>query len=134
MDTCTCFVGTRSLKQLDKIANGADNVATAAGLPRQGGAIKTVGDDCDGQGTNDAANADAQVGQLEATLPEATFAIPGRKLQHLPGTSALPQLPQGVNSGGSDTKFIGDVAQDQQEGGQIVSSLPQVTQVVGRKM
>lgn len=60
----------RSRRQLDKIANGAANVANAAGAPAAGNVVQSNGDRIDGQGTSDSAVVGEQVGSDEETVLE----------------------------------------------------------------
>ncbi|KAH6691410.1 hypothetical protein F5X68DRAFT_229266 [Plectosphaerella plurivora] len=58
-------------RQGDKIANGASNLLNAAGQPVAAGFVKTYGDNIDGQLTDDATNAGAQLGADEEGMLES---------------------------------------------------------------
>jgi hypothetical protein len=62
----------KTRRQADKIANGAAAVISAAGQPGVASQEQTTGDNVDGQLTNDAATAGAQVGSDEETALEQT--------------------------------------------------------------
>jgi len=79
--TITSTKGTTKVpsvpRQLDKIANGAQNIGNAAGVGGTTAPATTLGDNLDGTLTSGAANLGSQIGSiLESTLENTGSAVP----------------------------------------------------------
>ncbi|USP74005.1 hypothetical protein yc1106_01279 [Curvularia clavata] len=73
----TPLPATPRRRQLDKISNGAQNVANAAGVGSSTSALTGALDNIDGASTSGAANLGADVGGMEdSTLESAGNAVP----------------------------------------------------------
>lgn len=70
--------GSKSRRQADKIAKGAQNIANALGQGQATESLTGEVEGLDGTLTDGAANAGAEVGNLEAGTLEGITATPGR--------------------------------------------------------